>query len=437
MLGSADLFDQQGRRPWASVNFVTAHDGFTLADLVAYNDKHNEANGEDNRDGHDDNRSWNCGVEGPTDDPAILDLRDRMRRSLLATLLLSQGTPMLLMGDEVGRTQSGNNNAYCQDNEIAWLDWNDVDDRDRAFMEFVRGVIRLRKRYRILRSQRVPARPARSTRRARATSSGFAPDGEEMDDAGMGRCRTPRWSACCSAMPATCAADPDSTPTTSRSTFKLPGRHERELARAHRHGDRADRSAPTATFEAEQAVELRGPVAAAAGRAGELTASASHFRKSWGAEPIDGRRGAFRLWAPAQRARVAALGEGGADMPMRGDGRRLVRAARPTRARRRRATASCWPTACAVPDPAARAQVGDVHGPSRLVDPARLSMAHRGLAGPAVEETVFYELHVGTFTPEGTFDGVRDRLDHLAEPRRHRDRADAGRAVRRQSRLGL
>ena len=154
VLGSADLFEQQGRKPWASVNFITAHDGFTLTDLWSYNSKHNEANGEDNRDGHNDNRSWNCGVEGPTDDPAILDLRDRMRRGSMATLLLSQGTPMILMGDEVGRTQNGNNNAYCQDNEIAWLEWKNVSDRDRAFMEFVRGVIRMRKRYRILHANR-------------------------------------------------------------------------------------------------------------------------------------------------------------------------------------------------------------------------------------------------------------------------------------------
>jgi len=150
-LASADLFEHQGRKTWASVNFVTAHDGFTLADLWAYNHKHNEANLEDNRDGHDDNRSWNCGVEGPTDDPDVLDLRDRLRRSTMATLLLSQGTPMLLMGDEVGRTQNGNNNAYCQDNEIAWLKWDDVDDRNRTFLAFVHRLIEIRNRYRVLR----------------------------------------------------------------------------------------------------------------------------------------------------------------------------------------------------------------------------------------------------------------------------------------------
>jgi glycogen operon protein len=180
MLGSADLFEHQGRKPWASVNFVTAHDGFTLADLWSYNEKHNEANGEENRDGHDDNRSWNCGVEGPTDDPAILDLRDRMRRNIMATLILSQGTPMILMGDEVGRTQHGNNNAYCQDNEIAWLEWKDINDRDRAFMEFVRGVIRLRSRYRLLRSTRFLHAETIDDKGTRDVVW-LRPDGKEMD----------------------------------------------------------------------------------------------------------------------------------------------------------------------------------------------------------------------------------------------------------------
>ena len=128
LAGSSDLYAEDGRLPSASINFVTAHDGFTLADLVAYNDKHNEANLEDNRDGTDDNRSWNCGAEGDTDDPEIVELRARQQRNLLTTLLLSQGVPMLLRGDELGRTQHGNNNAWCQDNELSWLHW-DLDDR--------------------------------------------------------------------------------------------------------------------------------------------------------------------------------------------------------------------------------------------------------------------------------------------------------------------
>jgi glycogen operon protein len=185
VLGSADLFERRGRKTWASVNFVTSHDGFTLADLYSYNTKHNEANGEGNRDGHDDNRSWNCGVEGPTDDPAILDLRDRMRRNAIATLLLSQGTPMLLMGDELGRTQHGNNNAYCQDNEIAWLKWDDLSARDRAFMDFVRGLIRLRKESKLLHLDRFLHGEVIDGRGMRSVVW-YKPDGNEMDAAAWG-----------------------------------------------------------------------------------------------------------------------------------------------------------------------------------------------------------------------------------------------------------
>jgi isoamylase len=154
LLGSADRFDKRGRRPWSSINFVTAHDGFTLADLVAYDDKHNEANGENNADGHSHNLSASWGVEGPTDDPDILALRDQMRRNMLATLLFSQGTPMILMGDEIGRSQGGNNNAYCQDNAMNWLSWEDRGPGEQAFMEFVQQVIALRRRHPLLRQPR-------------------------------------------------------------------------------------------------------------------------------------------------------------------------------------------------------------------------------------------------------------------------------------------
>src|SRR5688572_27169581 len=153
LCASPDEFNRRGRRPWASVNFITAHDGFTLNDLVSYNDKHNEANGEENRDGHSHNRSWNLGVEGESDDDALNGLRERQMKNLLATLLLSQGTPMILAGDERGRTQSGNNNAYCQDNEISWLDWS-PDARAERLLEFTRSLIALRHRYPILRRVR-------------------------------------------------------------------------------------------------------------------------------------------------------------------------------------------------------------------------------------------------------------------------------------------
>ncbi|HMN99469.1 MAG TPA: glycogen debranching protein GlgX [Miltoncostaeaceae bacterium] len=144
LTGSSDLYQNDGRRPFASINFITAHDGFTLRDLVSYNDKHNEANLEDNRDGTDDNRSWNCGDEGPTDDPEIAELRRRQQRNLLTTLMLSQGVPMLLGGDEMGRTQGGNNNAYCQDNEISWFDW-ELDDDQRELLDFTRRLIEIRR----------------------------------------------------------------------------------------------------------------------------------------------------------------------------------------------------------------------------------------------------------------------------------------------------
>ena len=150
LTGSSDLYRSDGRRPFASINFVTAHDGFTMADLVAYERKRNEANGEDNRDGENHNRNWNCGVEGPTDDPEVTALRDRQVRNLLATLLVSTGVPMLAAGDELGRTQRGNNNAYCQDNELSWLDWTQVDQDLRAF---VARVLALRRSAPVLRQE--------------------------------------------------------------------------------------------------------------------------------------------------------------------------------------------------------------------------------------------------------------------------------------------
>jgi glycogen operon protein len=153
LAASADDFARRGRKPWSSVNFITAHDGFTLNDLVSYNDKHNEANGENNQDGHSDNLSWNHGAEGATDDPEIRMLRRRQKRNMLATLLLAQGTPMLLAGDEFGRTQQGNNNAYAQDNPISWLDWN-IDEDGAELIEFVRRVIALRQAFPILRRSR-------------------------------------------------------------------------------------------------------------------------------------------------------------------------------------------------------------------------------------------------------------------------------------------
>jgi glycogen operon protein len=178
LTGSSDLYEGTGRRPLASVNFVTAHDGFTLNDLVSYNEKHNLENGEDNADGESHNRSWNCGVEGPTDDPEVLALRAQQRRNFLATLVFSQGVPMIVAGDEVGRTQRGNNNAYCQDNEISWLDWG---ERDQELFHFVSKLIALRNKHPNLRRRRFfQGRPIHGY--GVKDIAWFKPSGEEMTD---------------------------------------------------------------------------------------------------------------------------------------------------------------------------------------------------------------------------------------------------------------
>ena len=191
LTASGDFFNRRGRRPWASVNFITAHDGFTLNDLVSYNERHNEANGEDNNDGHSDNRSWNCGEEGPSDDPEVIALRERQKRNLLATLLFSQGTPMVLAGDEFGRTQKGNNNAYCQDNEVSWVDWTGIDDNGRALTEFVRKLTTLRHALPVLRRNRFLTGEMREDMGVKdvkwLSPAGVELTGEQWDDSAM-RC---------------------------------------------------------------------------------------------------------------------------------------------------------------------------------------------------------------------------------------------------------
>jgi isoamylase len=189
LAGSSDLYQSDGRDPFASINFVTAHDGFTLADLVAYNDKHNEANLEDNRDGTDDNRSWNCGAEGPTEDPEIRSLRARQQRNFLATLMLSQGTPMLLGGDERSRSQGGNNNAWCQDNETSWFDWDWTEEAE-SLHAFTRRLIHLRRAHPVFRREAFLAGSNANDDPDGAAGEAdladawwFAPDGEKMEPA--------------------------------------------------------------------------------------------------------------------------------------------------------------------------------------------------------------------------------------------------------------
>ena len=239
--GSSDLYQDDGRHPNASINFVTAHDGFTLADLTAYNEKHNEANGEGGADGESHNRSWNCGAEGPTDDPAVNELRGRQRRNFIATLLLSQGIPMLLGGDEMARTQGGNNNAYCQDNEISWFDWEQLDGE---LLAFTQRVIAFRKRHPVFRRRRFST--------ARRRWRWYRPDGAPDDRRGLelglrqggrGHARrrrhhaSPTRAASRSATTASCSS---STPTTSRWSF-THARRRRALAAGAGHRRRVQR----------------------------------------------------------------------------------------------------------------------------------------------------------------------------------------------------
>jgi len=177
--GSNDLYATSGRQPYASINFITAHDGFTLNDLVSYNEKHNEKNGEENRDGENNNISWNCGVEGPSHDAQVVELRERQKRNFLATMLLSQGVPMISHGDELGRTQFGNNNAYCQDNEIAWIDWN-LDIDKQTLLDFTSKLVRFRRAQPTLRRRKYFQ--GRNIRGGQDVAW-LSPDGREMDDA--------------------------------------------------------------------------------------------------------------------------------------------------------------------------------------------------------------------------------------------------------------
>ncbi|MGV9319878.1 glycogen debranching protein, partial [Streptomyces sp. NPDC003660] len=192
LTGSSDLYQDDGRRPLASINFVTCHDGFTLNDLVSYNDKHNQANGEENRDGESHNRSWNCGVEGDTDEADVRELRARQMRNFIATLMLSQGVPMISHGDEFARTQSGNNNAYCQDNEISWVDWPELEemegpeeeDERAALLEFTRAMVGLRSEHPVFRRRRfLHGRPVEGTRDELSDVAWFTPEGERMAQA--------------------------------------------------------------------------------------------------------------------------------------------------------------------------------------------------------------------------------------------------------------
>jgi isoamylase len=424
LCASADIFNHQGRRPWACINFVTAHDGFTLHDMVSYNNKHNEANGENGRDGSDNNRSWNCGAEGPSDDPAVGAQRQQQMRNLLATLLLSQGTPMLLGGDEFGRTQLGNNNAYCQDNDISWFNW-DHDQAQQQQIDFVRRLIRLRHHFPVL-------------RRTRFLTGAYD---EEFD------CRDVTWLNAvglemqeqdwpvhkCFGMLIDGRAQSQGLRKPAQEVslllvfnshhepvrFRLP---ESNIGRGW------TRLIDTALPQDEALVYCVGDIYMVAARSAllfELQSQAvapttilgqelrvrRRHQMPFGAQLQADESVRFRFWAPDQQSVAVAI-DGTQAQPMQpvGDGwHELI-----SRAARAGSTYQfVLGDGVSVPDPASRYQPEDVHGPSEIIDPVAYRWADAYWNGRPWSEAVIYELHVGTFTKEGTFLAAIDRLEHL------------------------
>ena len=458
LAGSSDIFGYRGRRPWASINFITAHDGFTLQDLVSYEQKHNEANGEDNRDGHDANFSLNGGVEGPTDDPAIVAFRDRQKRNLMATLLLSLGVPMLLAGDELGRTQHGNNNAYCQDNELSWLDWENVRPEDAALRDFVRYLIQFR------RTHRVFSRP-RFFRGEMLSEAGLkditwvTPAGIEATDEDWGN------PVALSLGYVLCGAAGEfytrgGQRDIDESFLVMMNAYQGDLdfhfpaaADAARVGSagryrRTDRPRRTGThLETGRSVSAARALVRAVhqprSRAGARSARRSvghdhslrrggrrlqrteaggtrwrgrlmrrHHRLPFGAEIVpEGVR--FRLWAPRATGVSLVLegGEAPGPIAMRAepDGWWSVTTERGAAGSRYRYRVDGGD----YPDPASRYQPDGVHGASEVVDPGAYEWSDTGWRGRPWEEIIIYELHIGTFSESGDFAGAISRLDDL------------------------
>lgn len=417
LCASARVFNHQGRRPWASVNFVAVHDGFTLNDVVSYNEKHNEANGENNSDGASDNRSWNCGAEGPTENPSVNALRERQIRNMLGTLLLAQGTPMLLGGDEFGRTQGGNNNAYCQDNEIGWVNW-DMEKKGKSLIRFVQRLTTLRHRYPILRRNLFLNGECIADLDVKDVTW-VDPIGAEMDEQ--------NWSDAdqrCFGM----LLDGRAQTTGIRQRggeatllIVINGHYEPvgftlpKCAGAGGWTLLADTSCPEeakASFDIgfEYAVSER--CLALFAMEAEVGLRLAH-RMPYGAEfaPSTGTR--FRLWAPACEHIALAL-EGEArplqmtSLPGGWHELSTERAAAGARYR------FVLPDGTLVPDPASRYQPDDVHGASEVIDPRSWEWRDTGWRGRRWEEAVIYELHVGAFTPEGTFRAAISKFDHLA-----------------------
>ncbi len=425
LTGSSDIFEHLGRRPWASVNKITAHDGFTLNDLVSYDHKHNEANLEDNRDGTDANYSWNHGEEGPTDDPAITTLRERQRRNLLATLLLSQGTPMLLGGDEFGRSQQGNNNAYCQDSEISWFDWAGIGPEGERLQAFVRDLIALRKRHPALCRPRFLHGHDHSLDGLKDITW-LTPEGVEPDEAywrnGHSRCVGLLLNGKAGGYRSW-----DGRPLDDDLLLILLNAHHDEvsfappaMAPAGRWRRLIDTAAPE---PAAAEPHPDGEAFALAGRALALfalepaaappqtAATVAGFELPFGAELRADGMARFRLWAPGQERVALVLDEREPLAMTEGEGGWFEVVTEAAAASR-----YCYEldNGLRIADPAARAQEIDAKGQSLVVDPRAYVWQHPAWAGRPWSGTVLYELHVGTFSAEGTFEGVRQMLPYLA-----------------------
>ncbi|MFO1430814.1 MAG: glycogen debranching protein GlgX [Candidatus Competibacteraceae bacterium] len=428
LTGSSDLYQHSGRRPYASINFITAHDGFTLYDLVSYNEKHNDANGEDNRDGESHNRSWNCGREGDTTDPEVLRLRQRQRRNLLATLLLSQGVPMLLAGDEIGRTQRGNNNGYCQDNELSWVNWDIAWLTDnRELFEFTRRLIEWRKHHPALRrrhffqGQRIRGAGVRDIIWLNPAGDEIGDDEwdhhlarsfgmylvgealEEQDERG-------HW-----------VKDDDFLLLLNGHheavTFTLPWKGDGEVVL-----DTALPEEGHGRLHGDQSYRLPGRslvLLTQRRQAGQVAVPLLRRRyfMPFGAQVLEGGRIRFRLWAPvAERVEVLLEGAGGGAIILPMEAREgnwyelTTDRAKVGDFYRYRING-----VRKVPDPASRYNPQGVHGPSQILEPGQFVWNDRNWRGRPWEEAVIYELHIGAFTPQGTFAAVKERLDYLVE----------------------
>ena len=399
MTGSSVQFQHDGRSPRSSINHVTVHDGFTLEDLVSYEHKHNEANGEDNRDGSDDNLSVNCGVEGATDDPAILAMRRRRKRNQLACLFLAQGVPLLLAGDEVGNSQNGNNNAYCQDNEIGWVDWSKAGSEDDLTA---------------LDRRTDPAAPRFSPAQA-APLAGWPEGGRllrrEMADAAGRRDDGSRLEFAARALPVLRAGGA----ARRRQAAVRRAQPHRHAGRNHLSGvagrDRAGAACSTPRTGRSMRSRCRPAPTGARTCAACWPSRASRERATALRSAASDRGVTFRLWAPAAREVSLVL-----DQPLAMPGTdgwfelHVAEAGPGTRYRFR------IDGEIEIPDPASHFQPDDVHGPSEVIDHAAIQWQADGLEGPAMGAArCSSEAHVGTFTREGTFRAMIERLDHLAE----------------------